>query len=243
MNTIFKTCLLATYMMFAGFCNLANAQEKTTRSKYSGGFGHFACSYESVNLSELNTTLGRYGYKALPQSYPSFGGAGYFVIDNILIGGGGGSLMGYEQQSDSTVVNMSSGYGFGAVGYVFSTGKRSFFYPNVGIGGGGFDLQLGKTGASSSFEEQLQNPRGRFFSSAGGLFYNVQLAWQTMLGTSEKAGWSIGIKAGYKFTSSDWSLDVNGQGGNDSPKVSLAGYYITITLGGGALMTGRVKQN
>jgi len=238
MNTISKTRLITVFIISAGLFTMAIAQEKTTSSKYSGGFGHFAFAYESVNLSQLNSSLKKEGYGTVPLSYPSFGGAGYLVIHNFLIGAGGASLLGYTSQRDSNITSISSGYGFGALGYVFSSGKRSFFYPNIGIGGGGFSLQTGKNGHSTDFEQQLHNPRGRFFSEAGGVFYNLQLAWQIMLGSEDKAGWSLGFKAGYKFTSSDWSLDVNGQKNSGNPKVSLAGYYLSVTLGGGAIFAG-----
>lgn len=214
--------------------HLTHAQE--TGNKLSGGFGHFAGSYETVNLSEFNTTLSAAGYLEVPTSYMSFGGAGYFVIRNVLLGGGGASLDSYQVAGDSTLTEIGGGYGFVSVGYVFATGRRAIFYPNIGMGGGGFTAQLGKTGATQDFTQQLLSPHGRFQAGAGGYFVNVQLAWQTMVGTETRSGWSIGLKAGYRFGALGWQTHVNGNRGINSPRMNMNGFYASIIIGGGSLV-------
>lgn len=216
-------------------CGIAAAQEEKSRARHTGGFGHFAGSYETVELGALNTMLKTYGYNELPESMLSFGGGGAFVIRNFVIAMGGASLSGYQGSTDSTIISMSGGYGYLGGGYLISPGKRSFFYPNIGAGAGGFTMQLGKKGATPDFQDQLTLPRGRFQTGAGGAFINAQLAWQIMLGTGTKQGWSVGVKAGYRMSAGKWVMDVNGEDARNSPSVNLNGYYITLTLGGGGL--------
>ncbi len=234
-----STAIIITCLFCGAVLPTAAQTEKNPRSKHTGGFGHFNGSYETVNLGELNTLLEQTGYPALSPAYLSFGGSGYFVIKNVLFGGGGASLSGQNFESDTTVLNMSGGYGYFSLGYLISSGKRSFFYPNVGLGLGGFGFQLGKKGATTDFREQLETPGGRFHSDAGGYFINLQMAWQRMFGTGSKKGWSLGFKAGYKISPSTWNLNVNGEKSSNAPGINMNGIYASISIGGGTLFGDR----
>jgi hypothetical protein len=225
--------LILTGLMLSMACRY-NAQETTPNGKLYGGFGHFGFSWEQLNIDNLNTALARNGYGKLETGVSSFGGGGYFCIGNLLLGGGGAWLSTTQTHNADNSVTFKGGYGSFMIGYAIPTDKRSIFYPAIGIGGGGFDLIIKQKSPSTNFSQQINAPNGTLNAGAGGWLLNAQLGYQRFFGGKGREGFSIGLKAGYKF-SPTWVVSLNDAPMDNAPAINMNGFYATLTLGGGSL--------
>jgi hypothetical protein len=210
------------------------AQETASTGKLYGGFGAFGFSWEQLNIGSLNTALTGNGYGQLQTSVPSFGGGGYFCIGNILIGGYGSWLSSTQTHNADNSANFKGGYGSFMMGYAFAKGKRSLFYPAIGIGGGGFDLVINEKSSSANFSQQINKPNGTLNAGAGGWIVNAQIGYQRFFGGKDLEGFLVGVKAGYKFSPA-WTISSTSGPMDNAPAINMNGLYVTITLGGGGL--------
>ena len=241
MSSIFKKWNKAiTVIVLLSFTTVpcainAQSSEKNSNPKYSGGFGYFSFAGEQLNFDGLNKTMSANGYSKINNKSGSFGGGGYFMFNNFMIGGSGASLMNTQTSSSSNSLSLKGGYGFCNIGYMVYSGKRSLLYPAIGVGGGGYDIALSKNNFQGDFTQQLNAPTGMLTAKAGGWMLNAQLTYQHFLSKSVSGGWFIGLKAGYRFAPTDWNITVNNNTLNNSPKINMNGAYISILLGGGGL--------
>jgi hypothetical protein len=100
----------------------------------SGGFGGFEFGGISYNPEELNERFKGAGIEEISGLVYTWGGRGYGVISNVVIGGSGrgGHI---KTVSDSVTIKIDIGYGLFEVGYLFPMGRRLALSPLLGIGG------------------------------------------------------------------------------------------------------------
>jgi hypothetical protein len=208
---------------------------KTKRADLSGGFGHFTFSAQQLNMSNLNGTLNSLGYSSLNSNYLSFGGGGGFVINNFFIGGEGGSLSTGNTSNQNSTLSFKAGCGYFNFGYMLCATKRSVFYPVVGLGGGGYTMDVNLKNVNSNFQDQLNTPNGGASLRGGGFMINSQLCYQYFFAGQDKQGFFLGLKAGYRYCPTNWNMSVNGSLVSHAPTVNMNGAYVSIILGGGSL--------
>jgi hypothetical protein len=227
--------------MLAIFTSLAfttQAQEQAVKNKretLSGGFGHFTFSGQQLNLNNLNGMLNTLGFNSLSNNYLSFGGGGGFVFNNFFIGGEGGSLATSNTSNLNSTLSFKAGCGYFNFGYIVHSTKRSVLYPIVGVGGGGYTMNVNSKNVNSNFQDQLNTPNGGATLQGGGLMINSQLCYQYFFVGHEKEGLFLGLKAGYRYCPTTWKMSVNGSHVNNAPGLNMNGAYVSIILGGGSL--------
>jgi hypothetical protein len=215
------------------------AQEQTAKTKrqiLNGGFGHFTFSGQQLNLNNLNGMLNTLGYSNLSNNYASFGGGGGFVINNFFIGGEGGSLATSNSSNQNSTLSFKAGCGYFNFGYMLHSTKRSVFYPIVGIGGGGYTMDVKLKNVNPNFQDQLNTPNSGASLQGGGLMINSQLCYQYFFAGHEKEGFFLGIKAGYRYCPTTWKMTVNSAQVSNAPGLNMNGVYVSIILGGGSLI-------
>src|ERR1041385_7061152 len=165
-------CKLKMLVMLASLTFTVQAQEQVLKNKkeiLGGGFGHFTFSGQQLNLNNLNGMLNPLGYSSLGNNYLSFGGGGGFVINNFFIGGEGGSLATGNCANQNSTLSFKAGCGYFNFGYMIHSTKRSVLYPVVGIGGGGYTMDVKLKNVDPDFQGQLNKPNGGASFQGGGL--------------------------------------------------------------------------
>jgi hypothetical protein len=234
-----KTALkLKMLVMLTSLAFASQAQEQTAKAKraiLSGGFGHLSFSGQQINVSDLNGMLNTLGYSSLNNNYRSFGGGGGFVINNFFIGGEGGSLSTGNSSNQNSTLSFKAGCGYFNFGYIVHSTKRSVLYPVVGLGGGGYTMEVKLKNVNSNFPDQLNAPNGGATLQGGGFMINSQLCYQYFFAGHEKEGFFLGLKTGYRYCPTAWKMSVNGSPVSNAPSLNINGAYVSIILGGGSL--------
>lgn len=224
--------------LMVGTALTAGAQDSLSKkTRLNGGFGHFNFSLEQLNLDKMNSTLSANGFEKLNPLTFSYGGGGAFCVSNFVIGGGGAWLAGSRVRNTDRSLNIKGGYGYFSLGYILFSGRRYVLYPSLGIGGGGYSMIISKKDTLHGFSEQLNSPSGMVTADAGGWMTNVQLSYQYFFNNAGTQGFFIGIRAGYKYSPSGWKISVNDNELSGAPTMNMNGFYATIILGGGSLMS------
>lgn len=214
---VMSICLLCSF-----------AQSKSS----SGGMGAFEVSACLPDVADLNAALGRFGGDKFSATQLMFGGGGYALISNVLVGGSG-------WVGDQSVVSESlnlrcrltvSGGAF-EVGYSVLSIPHFSVIPAIGIGGAGYDVTLEPlNGDLRNFDSLLLNP-GRTstmsfsrFTVCPELMLNVPISW---VGLYVKGGYAL------SFGTPEWKL---GDGGRllSGPAVAAGTPFVRlgISLGG-----------
>jgi len=159
------------------------------------------------------------------------------VFKNFIVSGDGAGLQGMSSKNENTACNLEGGYGQFNLGYIVYSGKRSILYPTVGIGGGGYTVEMTKLGSgmSSNFNQQLQTPSGMFKVTAGGWMLNGQITYQYFLHPETTQGFFIGLREGYRYSPKNWEMKMNNAGLTNAPKINMNGFYASIIIGGGGI--------
>jgi len=109
-------------------------------------------------------------------------------------------------------------------------------YPQLGLGAGGFTVDIGSAGTATDFDEVLDDPNRRAELTRGSLLVSLALnATYTLSGANEAGGFRIGVQAGYLFAaySGDWQLDEDALA--NGPDAGFGGPFVRLLLGGGGV--------
>jgi hypothetical protein len=228
-STIFTIVILAI--------NSISAQEASKHhSALYGGFGYFGFAGEQHNLAEFNKSLSAVGYKEISIYNTSFGGGGNFIIHNFLIGGHGAWISGNRTENANNYLNIQGGYGLFNLGYVVFSDIKSVLYPEIGLGGGGFDITISEKNINTDFENQLRRPTNMTTITTGGLLINTSFGYLRFFNKASKEGLSIGLKLGYKFNPNEWMSGIDQTTMINTPKFNMSGFYASIIIGGGGIV-------
>ncbi|OYD15491.1 hypothetical protein CH333_05590 [candidate division WOR-3 bacterium JGI_Cruoil_03_44_89] len=171
----------------------------------SGGFGGFEFGRISCDAAELNERFSEHGIKEIENMAYAWGGSGYGVVSNVIIGGSGrgGSI---ETESDSLSIKIDMGYGLFEVGYLFPLGRMIALFPLLGIGGRNITLYSRPDLGDVDFNELLTpGGAGRTFTAhTNSTILSLSLAGVYRLGSFI----SMFAKAGYIHDfGGDWKLE------------------------------------
>ncbi len=220
--------------------SLSLAQEKATKS--GGGRGYCMMGWSTLDLDELNVRLKSKGYTEFSNNFFSIGGGGHGIINKLIIGGQGGTLIGGEEtvnlNGGTLKTSVIGGYGLFDVGYLVYSKKGLNVYPMLGMGGGGLTFTI-KEISTPSFEDLLENPKRKVELIYGGFLVNVSLGVDYLIKFAEDekgtGGLIVGFKAGYMLApfTHDWKMDENDVTGG--PDIGFNGPYVKIMFGGGGM--------
>ncbi len=227
MKKIILFALLASGSLFA------SAQSKG----YFGGFGFFELGFTSINLSSINNLLSANGYSSLSGSYVTSGGTGMGMINNLLIGGSGGSMAMESFGRNNTNGRYTAGYGMFQLGYAFHTNKKSFVYPMIGFGAFTTNMQLEDNNTTTSLNAALANPNQvvNLNSSNSLLDFSLNFAYRILGGGGESGsgGTMIGLSVGGFVSPSNASFKMNERAMTVTPDFRPSGFYVRLQIGGG----------
>ncbi|MBM3315105.1 hypothetical protein FJY71_04585 [candidate division WOR-3 bacterium] len=198
----------------------------------SGGMGVFEASAAMPDFEALNASLARYGGGELGTPHFMLGGAGYGIVDNVLVGGSGWAG---DQSVSCESLNLRcrasvSGGAFEA-GYAVLNLRHLAVIPALGIGGSGYDITLEPLqGDLINFDSLLLHPGRRSvvsfsrFTLTPELIIHVPISW---LGFYVKAGYALSLGG------PEWELE-NGGKLLTGPAVSAGMPFakLGITFGG-----------
>jgi len=227
--------IIPTLSLLIGLLNNLMAQPADKKSMEMGG-GGFNIGYGYMDVSKLNVFIPENTSK-FKNSMLLVGGSGHIIIENFVIGGSGFGIIGDEIKTDSFKVNLNGGLGTFDVGYVLINKKRLKFYPMLGIGRGGFGLQI-LSNKNLSIDHVVKNPGQEINISQSNFVADVSLNLDIIpfLKYNELensyGGFMTGIKIGYIYSlpSSDWEYaggDING-----GPNFGYKMFYFKLILGG-----------
>jgi len=175
----------------------------------NGGFGCFGPMLGMVDFTGLDNALQTGGVNQKLSSFHwGFGGAGYALIDRIVLGGSGwaGSQ---TVGSDSLRVQVEIGGGEFDLGYAALSVRHLIVAPVLGIGGGGYTIELQKLSATApNFDELLKHP-GRTSKVS---YSSLSLSPQLMV-TVPISFVGLQFRGGYCYTpmSPEWELESGGK--------------------------------
>jgi len=105
------------------------------------GMGGFALGYGYMNVSKLHSFIPENSHK-FSNNMVLVGGAGHSIINHLVVGGGGFGLIGDAINTDSIKASIGGGFGSLDIGYLIINKKKMKLYPMIGLGAGGFGLQI-----------------------------------------------------------------------------------------------------
>jgi hypothetical protein len=193
----------------------------------NGGFGCFGPTIGFVNFAGLDSAFANGGItQKLGSMQWGFGGAGYALIDRIVIGGSG---WGGSQTvaSDSLRAQVEISGGEFDLGYQVFSMKHLIVAPMLGIGGSGYTIELQKlSGTVPDFNELLRNP-GRTSTVS---FSSFSITPQLMV-TVPISFVGLQLKGGYCYTpmNPEWELE-NGGKLPTGPTISKGMPFATLNV-------------
>ena len=214
--------------LICGFIIPGNAQNE----KISGGGGHFRAGYANYNMSSMNNWLSNV-YPGIRKDFVSFGGSGYAVMNDLLIGGEGFGLTGATVSKDTLSITPLIGMGMLNIGYVMYEKKYLLIYPMLGVGGGDISYKFREVDAPEGGMRNIFKDSDYRLRCSTFLLSVAIGADKYAIKTNNK-GISIGLKIGYTFAiqNGNWrkgSTEISG------PNLNLSGFFATIAFGGGRL--------
>lgn len=206
-----------------------------TSGKKEEGYGGFGFGTGTMNLDKMNNKLTSLGFEKLDNSFKTFGGGGYALKDDFLIGGSGFGILPQTVENDSVKATFSGGGGFFDMGYCVYKNRNFKLFSIFGIGGTGTDLQLVKKKRSTlTFDEILKDPEVTSNVIGGGLAIKLEVMSQFIFNVSKEDNETFNIAAAlsagmtYQLTNDEWQvedLDLSGV-----PELEPQRYYVTLSI-------------
>jgi len=199
----------------------------------NGAFGCFGPTVGIVNFDSLNSAFSQGGVSLAdkPSSLQwGFGGAGFVLVEKVVIGGsgwGGSQTIG----SDDLRATVEIAGGELDLGYRVFSLKHLLIAPMLGIGGSGYTIKLQDTSdAPMNFNRLLQRPGMTSKISFSGLTLTPQLMITIPISVV-----GVQLRGGYCYTpvNPQWELE-GGSKQFRGPAISKGMFFaaLNVTLGG-----------
>jgi len=195
----------------------------------NGGFGCFGPTVGIVNFAGLSRAFNGGGYQfiqPLSSMQWGFGGAGFALIDQVVIGGSGwGSSQTVGEEALRATVEIAGGEF--DLGYQVLSLEHLLIAPVLGIGGGGYTIELQKlSGAPLTFDSLFRNP-GRTSKVS---FSSLTLSPQLMV-TVPITFVGLQLRGGYCYTPAnpEWRLE-GGSVLSSGPAVSKGMPFVALNV-------------
>jgi hypothetical protein len=204
----------------------------------SGGGGHFALGSVRLDMDALNGLFAANGLPSVESSAISFGGGGYAVNGRLVLGGEGhGFLLGDETTTDGqTGLRVGGGYGVAILGMELNQGGKHRIQPRVGLGVGGYSVQIGQREVPR-LEDVLSDPGRGVNLSHGGLVRTLGVRIERTFRGPGGSGPVLGLEFGGVAGMGSWSWTSEWGDVTRGPNLPFEGSYIRGTFGGGGRRT------
>ncbi len=221
-----KIALLISFLFYAFISTAQYAR---------GGGGAFSFGMQTLSTSQFATFDPN--APSLNEAAFSFGGYGYWQLNDWLFGFKGAGVYGPKQLSGDYEYSYSGGYFMLDFGYKVVNTQKFFVYPFVGVGWGGAGYTI-----NSKFSINLNDPNNKPAIYAGNynwsnVVFDAGVRIEQLFGLKsadgETGGGLVGIEVGYMFspTSTDWRTNTNATI-IGAPEFNMNGLYARIVFGG-----------
>ena len=205
----------------------------------NGGFGCFGPTVGMVDFSGLDKALATGSItQKLGSLQWGFGGAGFALIDRVVIGGSGwGSSQTVGSDSLRATVEIASGEF--DLGYQVFSMKHLLIAPVLGIGGSGYTIELQRlSDAPVKFGQLLESP-GRTSKVS---FSSLTLSPQLMV-TVPISFVGVQLRGGYCYTpgTPEWGLE-GGSRLSSGPTISKGMPFATLNVVFGGFQGGTRRR-
>jgi hypothetical protein len=211
----------------------------------SGGIGSFSFGpVYGTNFSDMNKLLDKKGFSTASPFGIQWGGVGFGIIKNIIVGGEGYVFFILPQpEAKDLKVSFGGALGNFNLGYVVYNTKSFILYPFIGIGAGSNSITVQeRTGETIQFDEELLEGKKLKESRVSRGIFALSLGLGGDLLTLGKrtdegfAGLILGFRLGYIFEpfGSKWKIGNSEEKGIPS-SFSLSRIFFNITIGGGGV--------
>jgi hypothetical protein len=227
------------YLAAVTILGLVLAVPTAAAKPVEGGFGCFGPTLGFGNFDGLNTAFANADIEdqQLSSLHWMFGGAGYALLERVVIGGSG---WGGDQivASDSLRAKVSVSGGEFDIGYQVLSMKNLIVAPMLGIGANGYDIELQKlTGDVPNFDDLLEHPGRTSTVSTSSFLLNPHL-----MITIPISFVGIQLKGGWMFTPANdgWEL-ADGARLNSGPAIAKGMPYASLNVVFGGFSKARTK--
>lgn len=204
------------------------------------GKGYFFVGSGTLDIDKLNSRLAGKGYPKFSDSFLTVGGGGHGIVNRFIIGGEGMAFVTEDREtiiSGKTYKNsLTGGCGFFDIGYSAYSHRGLSIYPILGIGGGGFSLNITDRSAPN-FDDILSAPARSSHLSSASFLLSISVGADYLLNFEQRpdrtGGLILGLRVGYIFApvTGNWSIDnIEVFGG---PKTGMNGLFFHFMIGGG----------
>ncbi len=207
----------------------------------NGGFACFGPTVGIVNFDGLTKAFKDGGVEfkdELNSLQWGFGGAGFALIDRIVIGGSGwGSSQTVGSESLRATVEIAGGEF--DLGYQIFSMKHLLIAPVLGIGGGGYTIELQKLSeAPLTFGQLLESPGRTSKVSFSGLTLSPQLMITVPISFV-----GVQFRGGYCYTPAnpEWGLE-GGSRLSPGPTISKGMPFATLNVVFGGFQGGKRRR-
>ena len=201
-----------------------------------GGGGGFSLGYGNMDVSAFEEFIPGEA-KRFSNDQLLFGGGGRSFIGNFIIGGSGQGMIGDTHTSDSLKMQLSGGMGTMDLGYLVFNRQQLKIYPMLGLGGGGYQVQISEN-ENLTADEVREDPGREITVGTGGFIADVSLNMNFLPVVEQSedgsayGGLNIGLRAGYTYgvRFDEWGFaggDISG--GSD---FNMEMFYVKVTIGG-----------
>lgn len=205
----------------------------------NGGFGCFGPTVGLVNFDSLNAALAGGGItQNLESMHWGFGGAGFALIDRVVIGGSGWGGSQTVGSNDLRATVEIAGGEFD-LGYQVFSMEHLLIAPVLGIGGSGYTIELQKlSGMPLTFNSLLKDPG--YTSTVS--FSTLSLTPQLMI-TVPFSFVGLQLRGGYCYTPTnpEWTLE-GGSKLSSGPTISKGMPFATLNVVFGGFEGGTRKR-
>jgi len=227
------------YLLFAIILigSISYSQTDNSPKAYTGGgMGYFIVGAGQINFDGINQYLWSNLYPEVDNNFISLGGGGHFQYNRFIFGGEGQGFLSSNNSNEVYTTVGSGGYGFFNFGYVVYQKKRLSLYPLIGIGGGGYTIDVAKNLDDASFSAVMAGDASQIHMSRSSMLMNISIGtdYFFLANVSEDGvgGFSIGLRIGYTLDlASSWSTEA--QNITKIPSTYFGGPFVKLVIGGG----------
>lgn len=236
-----RRSLCAALVRMGTLLCLAGPARADSGDGFLGGKGWFGIGWAGLDIDPLRDELVAAGYPRLSSDFLSLGGGGYFMWGRLLLGGHGDGYISDDREVTRLTgpyeITLTGGSGFFDVGYAIVRSGGLDLAPMIGLGGGGYLLEI-EDRDSVTFGQVLQDPGRSSHLAIGGFLidFAASLEYHFRFGDDgddeAHGGPLVGIRAGYTIAPwvSDWTLERREISGG--PEVGVEGPYVRVVVGG-----------
>jgi hypothetical protein len=216
--------------------NAVKAQEANPSvSKTVGGGGGFTIGYNYLDVSAFDQFLPE--NQSLQPNHLSIGGYGNSFIGKFVVGGGGTGMHGSDITTDSLNISAGGGQGTFNVGYLLFKKNNTLLYPLLGIGGGGYSVNIARNNNVPA--EEIKDDSFREVDIGTGYFvFDVSLNLNLIPIPQQSdqslgyGGIMTGLQVGYTSSFSESGFSYSGGNITGASTFRPQMFYVKLVIGG-----------